>query len=227
MIKKFWPVAVIIILIAGFWIGGFQQYLRVDTLLASKDNLQDFIDRNLILSIVIFGFMYATIVALSLPFASFMTMAAGLLFGFVTGTVTVVIAATIGATIIFLIARSSFGDVLKQKAGKLYQKIEKDMKDNAVSYMLFLRLVPLFPFFLVNIVPAFFNVKTRDYVWTTAIGILPGTAIYVNVGRSLGQVDNPADLVSRDLILSIALLGVVALTPSLYKKWKGQKHVTG
>ena len=101
------------------------------------------------------------------------------------------------------------------------------MRENAVSYLLFLRLVPLFPFFLVNIVPAFFDVKTRTYIWTTFIGILPGTMIYVNVGRSLGSVENPGDLVSPDLIISVALLGVAALTPILYKKWKGKNHVAG
>jgi uncharacterized membrane protein YdjX (TVP38/TMEM64 family) len=223
--KKFWPIAVLFILIIVFWLSGFKNYLTIDYLLEAKDDLQVYIDRNLILSLILFGIIYVVIVALSLPFASFMTMAAGLLFGFIPGTVTVVMAATCGATIIFLIAKSSFGKMLRDKAGKLYNKIESDMRDNAASYLLFLRLVPLFPFFMANIVPAFFNIKTRTYIWTTALGICPGTAIYVNVGRSLGEVENPADLVSKDLVFSIALLGVAALTPTIYKKWKGRSNV--
>jgi uncharacterized membrane protein YdjX (TVP38/TMEM64 family) len=221
--KKTLPLIFIIISIAAFWISGLSGYLNTESLLSARDTLQAFIDNNIILAALMFGLAYIAIVALSLPFATFMTLAAGLLFGWMLGTFIVVIAATGGATIIFMIAKSSFGEILRAKAGKIYKKVEDDMQDNAASYLLFLRLVPLFPFFLVNIVPALFNVKTRTYIWTTALGILPGTAIYVNVGRSLGEVDNPTDLISRDLILSVALLGVIAMLPRLHKLYRNRK----
>jgi uncharacterized membrane protein YdjX (TVP38/TMEM64 family) len=223
-LNRYSPLVFIIVLPIIFYIGGYGQYLNVETLLASKDQVQGYINENSVTASLIFIALYTSIVALSLPFASFLTLSAGLLFGLAQGTILVVISATVGACIIFLIARSSFGNLLKEKAGKIYKKIENEMQNNAVSYLLFLRLVPLFPFFLVNIVPALFNIKTRDYIWTTALGILPGTFIYVNVGRSLGTVENPTDLVSTDIILSIALLGIIALMPSLYKKWKGRNN---
>lgn len=227
MIKKLWPLVILGIFIGIFWLGGFYHYLNVEEVIARKDELQTLINDNPVMAALGFGILYALIVALSLPFASFLTLTAGFLFGFIWGALIVAIGATTGATAIFLIARSSAGAILREKAGKLYQKIGNEMRENAVSYLLFLRLVPLFPFFLVNIVPAFFDVKTRTYIWTTFIGILPGTMIYVNVGRSLGSVENPGDLVSPDLIISVALLGVAALTPILYKKWKGKNHVAG
>ena len=227
MIKKLWPLVILGIFIGIFWLGGFYHYLNVEEVIARKDELQTLINDNPVMAALGFGILYALIVALSLPFASFLTLTAGFLFGFIWGALIVAIGATTGATAIFLIARSSAGTILREKAGKLYQKIGNEMRENAVSYLLFLRLVPLFPFFLVNIVPAFFDVKTRTYIWTTFIGILPGTMIYVNVGRSLGSVENPGDLVSPDLIISVALLGVAALTPILYKKWKGKNHVAG
>jgi uncharacterized membrane protein YdjX (TVP38/TMEM64 family) len=133
-------------------------------------------------------------------------------------------AATIGASIIFMVAKTSLGETLREKAGGLYKRIEGNMQDNAVGYLLFMRLVPLFPFFLVNIVPALFNVPLRVFVITTFIGILPGSFVYVNVGEQLGDIETLNDLVSRKTLLAFALLGVFALIPTLYKQWKGRKH---
>ena len=125
MIKKFGPLVIISILIIGFWVSDFQNYLKIETLLASKSDLLNYINHHYFTSLLIFAVIYIAIVALSLPFASFMTLSAGLLFGWVAGTSIVVFAATMGATIIFLIAKSSFGDILKVRAGKLYKKIQK------------------------------------------------------------------------------------------------------
>ena len=225
MMKKLVPPVVIALLFALFWFSGAYDYLNPAEIVDRKEQFQQAVNQNPFLAVLIFSMIYTSVVALSLPFASLLTMTAGFLFGLVTGTFIVVASATLGATIIFTVAKTSMGQVLKEKAGKLYQKIEADMRENAVGYLLFLRLVPLFPFFLVNIVPAFFNIKTKTYIWTTAFGIFPGTLIYVNVGRSLGQVDNPADLVSGDLVLSMGLLGCVALVPVIYKKWKGYVRV--
>ena len=203
-----------------FWMLGLGEYLDKDYVIQNKELLQDKITNNFWLSLVIFGLVYISIVVLSLPFASFMTLAAGFLFGLYYGVLVVVVAATIGATLIFLIAKGSFGQFLRQRAKGLYKIIEKEMNDNAVSYLLFLRLVPLFPFFLVNIVPALFTIKTRTYIWTTAIGILPGSAVYVNIGRSLDKIENPSDLVSSDIVIAIAFLGIFAMIPVIYKKLK-------
>ena len=224
MIKKIIPLVIIAILIATFWLSGVSQHLNLDRLVENKDLLISFINDHFTVSIIGFGLLYATIVALSLPFASLMTLSGGFLFGLIWGGLIVSISATLGATIIFLIAKTSFGTFLREKAGTLYSRVEQDTNENAVSYLLFLRLVPLFPFFLVNILPALFNVKTRTYIITTFLGILPGTLVYVNVGRSLGEVENPSDLISSDIIIAIALLGVFAIIPVIYQKYRKRKN---
>lgn len=222
--KKFTFVFIAILAMLAFWFSGIADHFTIDNFLIHKDQLQEYVSVYYIQSILLYMVLYIVVVALSLPLASFITLTGGFLFGLVVGTVIVTVSATLGATIIFFIAKSSVGETLRDKAGKLYARIEKDMNDNAVGYLLFLRLVPLFPFFLVNIAPALFNIKTRTYMWTTFIGILPGTAVFVNVGQSLGQVKNPTDLISSEIIAAIALLGLFALIPTLYKKFKKDKN---
>jgi uncharacterized membrane protein YdjX (TVP38/TMEM64 family) len=172
---------------------------------------------------VIFALIYASFVALSLPVASLLTLLSGFLFGFWLGAALVISSATLGATIIFLIAKTSLGKTLRERAGPLYLKIEDYMKRDAVSYLLFMRLVPLFPFFVVNIVPALFNIPLRTFVLTTFFGIIPGSAVYVFAGQQLGQIDDPGDVFSADIIIAFALLGLFALLPSIYKKIYGRK----
>lgn len=225
MIKKLIPLIFILCAIALFWILGLEEYLNKNYILDNKQLIQNYINDDFALSIILFGAIYAGVVALSLPFASFMTLMAGFFFGLYWGVFIVIFSATLGATFIFLISKGSFGRPLRKKAGKIYKRIESDMNKNAVSYLLFLRLVPLFPFFLVNIIPALFNIKTRTYIWTTAIGILPGSTIYVNIGQSLDRIENPSDFISPDIILAIALLGLFVMIPTVYKKIKIHKKV--
>ena len=166
-------------------------------------------------------------VALSLPIASLLTLLSGVLFGVVQGTIFVVIAATTGATIIFIVAQTSLGRTLRMRAGKFYQKIEANMNDNAVGYLLFLRLVPIFPFFVVNVVPALFNVKLRVFLLSTFFGIIPGSAAYVYFGQQLGEIETMGDLASPELMLAFILLGMFALIPTLYKQFKNRKMKEG
>ncbi|PCH99434.1 MAG: TVP38/TMEM64 family protein [Alphaproteobacteria bacterium] len=220
--KKWIPLIIIGLLVTGFWLSGLGQYTTLENFQTHKSDLLAYVADHHIQSLVIFGLVYITATALSLPIASLLTFIGGFLFGVVYGSAIVAICATIGATIIFKVAQSSIGTALRSKAGGLYKRVEKDMETNAFSYLLFLRLVPLFPFFLINILPALFNVRTSTYIITTFIGILPGTIVYVNVGRQLGTIENPADLISPHMILAISLLGVFALVPMLYQKFKTQ-----
>lgn len=123
-----------------------------------------------------------------------------------------------GASIIFLAAKSAIGTTLRQKAGPLYKKIESNMNQNAIGYLLFMRLVPIFPFFLVNIVPALFNIRLIPYVVTTFLGIIPGTFVYANVGRELGTIESLSDLISTETLIAFALLGLFALLPVIIKQ---------
>ncbi|MGY8815056.1 MAG: TVP38/TMEM64 family protein, partial [Gammaproteobacteria bacterium] len=141
-------------------------------------------------------------------------------------TILIVISATIGATILFLAARSAIGNSLREKAGPLYKKIETNMRHNAIGYLLFMRLVPLFPFFMVNIVPALFNIRLISYIVTTFVGIIPGTFVYANVGRELGTIESLTDLASTETLIAFSLLGIFALIPTIYKQFQSRNYLT-
>jgi len=219
-IGRWLPLLVLAGLIAVAYIMGWHKLLSLETLQAQKQQFQIYTNDNPLLAAGGFLGLYAVAVALSLPIATLLTLLGGFLFGKWLGTVLVVSGATIGACIIFTIAKTSLGTTLREKAGPLYDKVAANMTENAVGYLFFMRLVPLFPFVLVNIVPALFNVRLRVFAFTTFFGILPGTFVYVNVGETLGEIESLSDLVSPQTFLSFALLGVFALVPTLYKQWK-------
>ena len=220
--KKFLPLGILLALIAAVYLTGLYKFINFDAIQASKGMLKEKAAAMPLLASLLFAGLYVTTVALSLPIATLLTLLGGFLFGRVFGTFLVVSAATAGAAVLFVVAKTALGDSLRGKAGALYDKIEKGMNENAVSYLLFMRLVPLFPFFLVNIVPALFNVRLATYVWTTFVGIIPGTFVYVNAGVALGSIGNVADIASPQMLAAFAMLGLFALIPALYKKFKNR-----
>lgn len=223
-IKRWLPLALIVVLIAAAWASGLLDMVNLETIKQQREALLGMVEVHPVLSVLIYMVLYAAVVALSLPIALIMTLTGGLLFGKWLGTAAIVIGATAGATLVFLIARSALGDTLREKAGPLYKKVATNMEQNAVGYMLFMRLVPLFPFFLVNIVPALFNVRLRTYILTTLFGIIPGTFVYANVGRELGTIESLSDLASPQTLIAFTLLGLFALIPTLYKQIKNRKN---
>jgi uncharacterized membrane protein YdjX (TVP38/TMEM64 family) len=208
--------------IVGFFALGGQRYLSLDTVKANRDALLAFADRHFITALVLAFVVYAGTVALSLPGGLVLSLAMGFIFGRWVGTALVVVAATVGATLVFLAARYLFADAARSRLGTLGQRINAGFTENAFSYLLFLRLVPLFPFFLVNLAPAFTGIPLRTYVLATLIGIVPGTFVYVNLGRALGRIDSLQGLVSQDTLLAFGLLGLFALLPVAWKRWKGR-----
>lgn len=216
-LKRWLPLLLIVVLVALAWATGIVDRVNLETLKAERQNLLDLVAAYPVLSLIGFIVVYVVAVSLSLPIATLLTLLGGFLFGRWVGTVAVVFAATLGATLLFLIARSALGATLRDRAGPLYRKVSENMQNNAVGYMLFMRLVPLFPFFLVNIVPAFFNVRLLPYVVTTFVGIMPGTFVYANFGRELGTIDRVGDLASPGVLLAFTLLGVATLVPTVYK----------
>jgi uncharacterized membrane protein YdjX (TVP38/TMEM64 family) len=222
-LKKFIPVLIILAAIALAYIYDLHDLITLQNLQERKEDLRAFVDDHAVSAPFIYMLAYIVTVSLSLPFASLMTLLGGFLFGLWAGTLYVAIGATIGAMIIFLITRSAFGDTLRAKAGKLYTKVEPEMRENAFSYLLFLRLVPLFPFFLVNIVPALFPISLRAFLIATFIGILPGTFVYVNLGQTLGDIESLSGLVSWQTLGAFILLGIFAMIPAFYKKFISSK----
>ena len=209
--------------IGAFFAFGGQHYLSLETIKANRDALLAFADRNFAAALAIAFVVYAGAIALSLPGGLVLSLAMGFIFGRWVGTVLVVVAATVGATLVFLAARYLFADWARKRLGSVGEKINAGFTENAFAYLLFLRLVPAFPFFLVNLAPAFTAIPLRTYVLATLIGIIPGTFVYVNLGQTLGRIESLKGLVSRETLLAFALLGLFALLPVAWKWFKGKR----
>ena len=213
--------AVIVALLSS----GVQDFLSVEALRDNRESLLDFVERNYSAAAAVFIVVYILAVTFSVPGAVWLSIAGGFVFSAGPATVYIVFAATIGATLVFLLARYVLGDMLRQKAGGAIDRMRSGFQDNALNYMLVLRLVPLFPFFVVNLVPAFLNVPLRIYVLGTAIGIIPGAFVYAWVGSGVGAVfdaggavDPGAILLQPNVIGPLLGLAALALIPVAYKK---------
>ena len=183
--QRFLPIAVIAVgAIAAFVLG--REYLSFTALAENYQDLTAWRDQNFVLAIVVCMAAYILAVAFSVPGAVWLTLVVGFLFGTVLGSIMVVVAATIGAMGIFLAARTALGDSLRTRAGAWVEKMEEGFRRDEVSYLLIMRLVPVMPFFIANLAPAFLGARTFTYFWTTLIGIVPGTVVYVSIGAGLG-----------------------------------------
>ena len=212
--------AVFIISIIAFFALGGQRYLTLDTIKSNRDALLSFANEHYATALAIAFLTYVSATALSLPGGLVLSLTMGFVFGRWVGTVLVVIAATIGAALVFLAARYLFADAARRRMGALGEKINAGFTANGLSYLLFLRLVPLFPFFLVNLAPAFTNIRLSTFVLGTFFGIIPATFVYVNLGQTLGRIDSLKGLVSIETFGAFALLGILALVPVFMKKWR-------
>jgi len=227
-IVRFLPIVILVAGLIGFFALGLDKYASIESLRDYHDTLKAYVDANAVLSAVGFVVAYIVVVAFSLPGGALMSVIAGFLFGVVTGSVLVVVGATIGATALFLAARTALGDLLRARAGGAIERMRRGFKDNAFSYLLFLRLVPVFPFWLVNLVPALVGVPLGTYVLATFLGIIPGSIVFVSVGNGLGEVferDEEPDLgivFSPEILLPLIGLGILALVPGIYKKLRAR-----
>ena len=208
--------------VAFFALGG-QHYLTLDTIKAHRDALLAFTDQHFATALVVAFLVYVAATAFSLPGGLLLSLTMGFVFGRWIGSALVVTAATVGAVIVFLAARYIVADFARRKLGALGARINAGFTENAFSYMLFLRLVPVFPFFLVNLAPAFTSISLRTYALATFIGIIPGTFVFVNLGQTLGRIDSLQGLVSLQTLGAFGLLGVFALVPIALRAWKGRR----
>jgi uncharacterized membrane protein YdjX (TVP38/TMEM64 family) len=247
-IKRLIPLLVIAALMAVVFGMGWHQQLTLENIVIHRDRLQDFLHQHKLLAVLAYVVTYAAAVALSLPGGLVLTLTGGLMFGWLVGAIAAVVAATLGATIVFLVAKTAFGEMLVERAGPTLAKLQDGFKQDALSYLLFLRLVPAFPFFLVNLAPALLGVPLRTYLIATFIGIVPATFAIASVGAGLDSVIAAAEakyaacvavkgaalcklsiklsmLINKQVGLAFVLLGCVALIPVIYKKWRN-RHAT-
>ncbi len=222
--KKFWIVMIIAVLVALFIFFDLGKYLTLASLKSNRDALVGFRESHQIAMVAIFIVAYIAQTALSLPGAAILSLAAGAIFGVVMGTLYVNIGATIGAALAFLAARYLFHDMIQSKFGPRLEKINRELETRGLNYLLFLRLVPLFPFFLINLGAGLTNMPLRTFVLGTLVGIIPGSIVFCNAGASLATITSLNEVATPRVLGSFALLGLFALVPVLYQKFKQKRE---
>ena len=208
MFKKIALLGVIVAAIFSFFYFDLNSYLTLQGMKDSLDTFQSQIAQNPVLSMGVFFAIYVAVTALSLPGAAILTLAAGALFGLVQGLVIVSFASSVGATLAFLVSRFILRDTVRSKFKEKLKKIDEGVEKQGAFYLFTLRLVPVFPFFLINLLMGLTSLKTWTFYWVSQVGMLAGTAVYVNAGTQLAQIDSLSGIVSPGLIFSFVLLGI-------------------
>lgn len=235
-LRKWLPVTSIAVVLVTAWLTGLFDYFSLSSMIMHREALAEIVSGNLVLSVAAYVLLYAGLVAISFPGASLLTIAAGFLFGGWLGGLLTVVAATLGAVIIFEIARTSLGDAMKKRTGKFVEKMRKGFQEDGFLYLLTLRLTPVFPFWVINIVPALLNMKIVPYAVATFLGIIPGTFAYSFIGAGLDSVImaqenanpgcaaagtcriDPGSLVTTEVLIAMIGLGLISLLPIVVKK---------
>ena len=199
---------VVAVLVAAFFVFDLNQLLTLDGLKTSMDRFEALREQSPVRVALVFFVIYVVVTALSLPGATLMSLAAGALFGLAGGTLLVSFASSIGATLAFLASRFLFRDVIQSRFGQRLKAINDGMARDGPMYLFTLRLVPLFPFFLVNLLMGLTPIRTFSYYWISQLGMLAGTLVYINAGTELAKVSSLSGIVSPGLVFSFVLLGV-------------------
>lgn len=211
------------ILIALFFYFDLGSFLTLATLKANRQTLLDYYTAHKLIMVAGFMAVYIVQTAMSLPGAAILSLAAGAIFGSVMGTVYAIIAATLGATVAFLVTRYLLRDAVLNRFGSKLEGMNRELEERGFSYLLFLRLVPLFPFFLINLAAGLTRLPLKIFFFGTVLGIIPGGFVYVNAGASLANIDSLSGIASPRVLGSFAMLGLFALIPVLYNKFKKHK----
>ena len=243
--RRLLPLAVVVAAaIAVYWVAG-PRAISLEALIRHRAEIDAFVGRHAVAAILAYTGIYIVAVSLSVPGATFLTVTSGFLFGVWLGAAASVVGATVGATVIFLVARTAFGEPLLARAGPRLAELARGFRDDAFSYLLFLRLVPAFPFFLVNLVPAFAGVRLGPFVAATALGVIPGAVVFAFTGTMLDSIIaaqekahadclasgapacmlafNARDALTPHVIGVLAALGLLALLPVLVKRWRARR----
>jgi uncharacterized membrane protein YdjX (TVP38/TMEM64 family) len=223
-VKRWFPLGGLVILIGAAFAADLDGYFTFEALRDNRTILLTFVEEHWLLASLSFVLLYTVVVALSLPGATIMTLAGGFLFGVAGGSVLTVVGATAGAVALFLIARTALADVLRRKAGSFLARMADGFSKDAFNYLLFLRLVPVFPFWAVNLVPALLGMRLVPFIVATAVGTIPGTIVFSAFGAGLGDVFdagnefNLRDALSPTLIAAFVGLGLLSLAPIALKR---------
>jgi len=208
---------VVLILLAVFWFDVYQ-YLTLEFYREQQEAIQRLVNENLVLSVAVFFAIYISATTISLPVAGVMVLVAGALFGVVLGSVVISISSTVGATLAFLLSRFLFQDFVDRHFPKATKVINEGIKRDGAYYLFSIRLVPLFPYFVINLAMGLTHIRVWTFAWVTQLGLLPITVILANAGEQVALIQSPGDILSPTLVGSLTLVG---LFPLISKKMLG------
>jgi uncharacterized membrane protein YdjX (TVP38/TMEM64 family) len=239
------PLLVLILAVAAVFATGTHRYLRLESLVAHRERLQAFVGEHQSAALAIYMLVYVGVVTVSIPGAAFLTMVGGFLFGWLVGGAAAAVSGTVGATFVFLIARTAVGDAVERRIGRRGQRLAAGFREDAFSYLLFLRFLPIVPFWLTNLASAVFGVSLRTFLLATQIGVIPGTYAFAVAGSGLDSIleaqqgaqqaciaagggDCGVDfklkhLITPPIIAAFVALGLLALLPVLIKRFYGHR----
>lgn len=224
-IKKIVIISVIVILILILRFTEVGTVINLEKLTENRDEIKLWVEKSMLLSIGIYIMAYIIIVSLSIPGASILTITGGFLFGPYWAVLFINIGATMGSAIVFLFARYLIGNSFQKRYELQLEKFNRELELNGTHYLLSLRLIPIFPFFLINILAGLTTVKFKTFLWTTALGIIPGSFIYAYLGYAGGTIGESENPISREVFIALILLGLLALIPVILKKLRGKRDV--
>jgi uncharacterized membrane protein YdjX (TVP38/TMEM64 family) len=207
-VKKLLIIAAIALALGAFWYFGLQDFLSIEALKARQEAFDATYRANPALVIGAFFLLYVTVTAVSFPGAAILTLAAGALFGLVIGTIIVSFASTIGATLAFLASRHLFRDAVQSRFGDRLGAFNAGIEKDGAFYLFSLRLIPVVPFFVINLLMGLTSIRTRTYYWVSQVGMILGTIVYVNAGTQLARITTLRDVASPVLLASFAALGL-------------------
>ena len=242
-LKRWLPVVGLLAAVLGFYLSGLHRYLSFESFVEHGAKIETFVGDHLAVAVLLFMLLYVALVALSLPGAAIMSIVGGFLFGWMISVPATVIAATLGSIVVFQAVKTSFGAAIAERSGPLVRKLADGFAGDAFNYLLFLRLLPVFPFFAVNAVAGICRVPLRSFIAATMIGIIPGSLAFAYLGTGLGSIIDaqklaqaeciaargaalcpfelhPHRLITPDIVIAFGILGVVALLPVIVRRWR-------
>ena len=210
-----------LIIIVGL---NYDDFLSFKVIKQRYGDLQLFIDERFLFYYLLFFFAYIIVTALALPISLLKTLLAGALFGLLPGVILTSFASTIGSTLCFLLSRYLFKDLFQGKYKKYLSKVNQGIKEEGLLYLFFLRLSPIFPFFIINLTFGLTNMKWTNFYWISQLGMLPATILFVNAGKQLSQINNLEDILTMKVIISLSAIGLLPIiTKRIYERFK-TKH---
>ncbi len=201
------------------------EYLKPANIEENKEALFDRVREHYVVAVVLYILVYIAVVAFSIPGATVLTLLGGFFFGGISGlpgvalgTLYVNIGATTGAFLVFLAARFFIGDMVHEKYGEKLDRFNRELDENGKNYLLTMRFIPIFPFWMINLLAGVAKVKPLTFVWTTALGIIPGSAVYNYIGYAFGSLGGEASKVTRNVVIALVALAVISILPVILKK---------